>query len=334
MKIVVRAPNWIGDSVLSLPCLESLSKNFPTAQIWISAKEWVKDLFISCDFIEGVIPLPDQNDFIGLRNSAKKIKGFHFDIGLLLPNSFSSALVFYLAKIPQRWGYQSDGRGLLLTKGVALKNQDNFIHQVHYYLDLIKGLGFQTNPPEINLPISEEEKKKAKECLQALNVDFKKPLIVFNPGAAYGPSKRWPAQKYAELALLFQERKEAIVLIIGSSDEVDVAEFISSLLTKKPLNLAGKTNLRLLAGLISYASLYVSNDSGTMHIANALKIPVVALFGPTVPRQTGPFQQPATVIKKEVPCGPCNYRECPFDHRCMTKIYPEEVYEAGQKFLG
>lgn len=319
--------------MLSLPCLESLSKNFPTAQIWILAKEWVKDIFITCDFVDGIIPLPDQNDFKILRNSAKKIKDSHFDVGFLLPNSFSSALLFYLAKIPQRWGYQSDGRGILLTKRVVLKNRENIPHQVHYYLGLIKGLGLQTNPPEIKLPITEEENNRAREFLRDLNVDFKKPLIVFNPGAAYGPSKRWPAQKYAELALLFQERKEATVLIIGSSDEVEVAESISSFLAKKPLNLAGKTNLRLLAGLLSHVSLFVSNDSGALHIANALKIPVVALFGPTAPRQTGPFQQPATIIKKEVPCWPCRYRECPFDHRCMMKIEPEEVYEAGQKFL-
>lgn len=334
MKIVVRAPNWIGDSILALPCLESLSKNFPAAQIWISAKEWVKDLFISCSFVEGIIPLPDPNNFKGIRNSVKKIKGSHFDIGLLLPNSFSSAFLFYLAKIPQRWGYQSDGRAILLTKGVALKSQENNLHQVYYYLGLIQGLGLQAKPQEIKLPLIQEDRKRAYELLRTLNVDFKKPLIVLHPGAAYGPSKRWPVQRYAELAFLLQERKEASIVIIGSSAEVEEAESISSLLAKKPLNLAGKTDLRLLAGLLSHASLFVSNDSGPMHIANALKTPVVALFGPTIPGQTGPFQQPATVIKKDVPCWPCSYRICPFNHGCMMKIDPEEVYEAGQKFLG
>lgn len=334
MKIVVRAPNWIGDSILSLPCLESLYKNFPKAQIWIAAKEWVKDLFISHAFIEGVILLPDQADFRSLRNAAKEIKEFHFDIGLLLPNSFSSALLFYLAKIPQRWGYQRDGRRFFLTKGVALKNQENPCHQVHYYLDLIEGLGLQTHPPELKIYVTQEEKKRAEDILKALNVDFNKPLIIFNPGAAYGQSKRWPAQKFAELALLFQERKQATVILIGSADEHEVAESISSFMTKKPLNLVGKTDLRLLAGLLHHASLFVSNDTGPMHLANALRIPVVALFGPTLPSQTCPFQQPATIIKKEVACWPCSYRECPFDHRCMMKIEPTEVYEASQKFLG
>lgn len=332
MKIIVRAPNWIGDSILAFPSLESLSKNFLESQIWIAAKKWVKDLFVSCDFIDGIIPLPDHNGLKSLSKAAI-IREHNFDIGILLPNSFSSALLFYLAKIPQRWGYQRDGRWLLLTKGVAVRNQEVPSHQLHYYLALIEGLGLQCHSPQLRFPLSEEEKKWAADYLQALNVDLKKPLVILNPGATYGPAKRWPAQRYAHLALLFQEQKEASVIIIGSAKETDLAESISSSLTKKPLNLAGKTDLRLLAGLISHASLFVSNDSGPMHIANALKIPVIALFGPTLPSQTGPFQQPSTIIKKGVPCWPCHYRQCPFDHGCMRKIEPEEVYEASQKYL-
>lgn len=334
MKIIVRAPNWIGDSVLSFPCLESLSKNFPQSQIWVAAKEWVKDLFACCEHIKGIIPLPVQNDLNRLRNTAKKIREHNFDTGLLLPNSFSSALLFYLAKIPQRWGYHREGRGILLTKGVTVMNQEEPLHQIHYYLGLIEGVGLQSYPPQLRLSIPQEDKKRAQDFLHALNVDLKKPIIILNPGAAYGPSKRWPAQSYAQLALFFQERNATSVLIIGSAEEADLAESISSLLRKKPLNLAGKTNLRLLAGLLSHASLFVSNDTGPMHIANALKIPVIALFGPTLPGQTGPFQQPSTIIQKEVPCWPCHYRQCPFDHGCMKKIEPEEVYGESAKYLG
>jgi len=333
MKILVRAPNWIGDSTLALPSLESLSKNFLDAKIWIIAKKWVKELFVACNFIDGIIPLPDQTDLKSLRHTAIKIREHHFDIGLLLPNSFSSALLFYLAKIPQRWGYQKDGRWILLTKGVVVRNQEEPPHLVHYYLGLIEGLGLQFHPPQLRYSIPEGEKLRAEEYLRALNVDLKKPLVILNPGAAYGPAKRWPAQSYSDLALLFQERKGASVLIIGSAREADLADSISAPLAGKPVNLAGKTDLRLLASLISHASLFVSNDSGPMHIANALKIPVIALFGPTLPRQTGPFQQPSTIIKKEVTCWPCYYRQCPFDHRCMRKIEPEEVYQASRKYL-
>jgi len=333
MKIVVRAPNWIGDSILAVPATYSLSKNFPHAQIWMAAKEWAKDLFTSHDFIKGVIPLPEANDLKSLRDSVQKIKKFHFDIGVLLTNSFSSALLFYLAKIPERWGYSRDGRGLLLTRGIALKKQEDCSHQVNYYLDLISGLGLKTSPPKICFPLTQEEKEQAKEMLLSLNIDLRRPLIILNPGASYGAAKRWHPEKYAELAILLQERKKADILITGSTDEAELAESMTSFMTKKPLDLTGKTSLRLFAGLISHTDLFITNDSGPMHIANALKIPVIAIFGPTDPSLTGPFQEPAAVIKKDVPCWPCSYRECPFDHRCMINIDPEEVFEACQKFL-
>jgi len=333
MKIIVRAPNWIGDSILAVPAAYSLSRNFPQAQIWIAAKEWVKDLFSSHDFIKGIFPLPDADGFRNLKDSIQKIKSFNFDIGVLLTNSFSSAFLFYLSKIPERWGYSTDGRRVLLTRRVALKKGEDSSHQLNYYLDLISGLGLKTSPPKISLPVTQEEKGKAKEMLLSLNVDLKKPLIILNPGASYGPSKRWHAENYAKLAILLQDRKKAEILITGSKDEAELVESIASFMTKKPLNLAGQTSLRELAGLISNADLFITNDSGPMHIANALKIPVIAIFGPTNPNSTGPFQQPAAVIKKDVPCWPCSYRECPFDHRCMISIDPEEVFEACQKFL-
>ncbi len=333
MKIVVRAPNWIGDAILSLPALESLRKNFPQAQIWIAAREWVKDLFTSYPFIKGVIPLSNLDSLKGVRSAAKNLKESNFDTGILLTNSFSSAFLFYLAKIPERWGYTRDGRGILLTRSVTPKGREELSHQLNYYLELISGLGLKAYPSEIYLPLPQEEKTSAKEMLLSLNIDLKRPLVVLNPGASYGPAKRWPASRFAEVARLFQQRKNAEILIIGSSDESELAESIVSSMTKKPLSLAGKTNLRLLAGLISHAAVFVTNDSGPMHLANALKTPVTAIFGPTDPRLTGPFQEPAMVIKKDVLCWPCSYRECPFDHGCMMKIEPEEVFNASQKFL-
>lgn len=334
MKIVVRAPNWIGDSILAMPSIESLSRNYPDAQIWIATKKWVQDLFLSRDFIKSVIPLAETNN--GLKNlntSAQRIKKHNFDIGVLLTNSFVSALLFYLAKIPQRWGYSMDGRRFLLTKGIAQKKEINSFHQVNYYLNLISSLGLKTYPPQLSLPLTQEERQKAKEMLHSLNIDLKQPLIILHPGASYGPAKRWPVAKYAELASLLQERKRANILIIGSSEEAELTESIASTMTKKPFNLAGNTSLRLLTGLISHAHLFITNDSGPMHMANAMKIPVVAIFGPTDPKITGPFQDPAKVLKKDVPCWPCRYRECPFDHRCMMNIHPDEALQACLQYL-
>ena len=333
MKIVVRVPNWIGDSILSIPAIISLRENFLDAKIWIAAQEWVKDLFVAFDFIEGIIALPPINDLKSMKISSLKLKDYQFDTGLLLTNSFSSALLFLLARIPQRWGYARDGRRILLTKGVPLKGQECLQHQVQYYIDLISDLGLKTLSPTLRLPMTSEERKEAKNRLASLGVNFKKPLILLNPGAYYGSAKRWPASRYAELAVMLQDKIRAELLIIGSSDETTLAESIASSLGKKPFVLTGKTTLRQLVSLISYASLFVTNDSGPMHIANALSVPVVAIFGPTNPLITGPFQDPAIVIKKEVSCWPCAYRECPFDHRCMIKIESEEVYQACQSLL-
>lgn len=334
MKIVVRAPNWIGDVVLSFPALENLRRNLPQAQIWIAAREEVQDLYPSFDFVKGIMPLSGINNLKNLREASKKIKEYDFDIGLLLTNSFSSALLFFLAKIPQRWGYSRDNRGFLLTKGVPFKNQDEpASHQVNYYLNLISGLGFQTSDPELVLPPSPKEKEWVKNKLSALGYDPKKPLVILNPGAYYGPAKRWPASRFADLASMLQEKNMAQILIVGSAEEVEMAESIASSMTKRPINMTGKTTLRQLAELISLADLFITNDSGPMHITNALRVPLVAIFGPTDPRVTGPFHQPAAVIKKEVLCWPCSYRKCPFDHRCMTEIETEEIFTASQNFL-
>lgn len=333
MKIVVRTPNWIGDSVLSLPVIHDLKRSLSETQIWIATHERVQDLFSSLDFIEGIISIKDSNDLRSLRKGAQKLKEHHFDIGLLLTNSFSSALLFFLAKIPQRWGYALDGRRILLTKSTPIKNEGKIFHQVQFYQNLLSGLGIKTHPPEFNLHVNEEDKRQVKNIFTAQKIDMNKLLILINPGAFYGPAKRWPASNYAKAASLLQERYDAEVLIIGSPDERELAETVASSMKKQPHILTGKTTLRQLAALISYAALLVTNDSGPMHIANALRTPVVALFGPTDPKITGPYQKPSVVLKKNAPCWPCTYRECPYDHRCLVKIEPEEVYQACQNIL-
>lgn len=334
MKIVVRTPNWIGDAILALPAIESLKKNFPQAEIWLAANDWVRDLFVSDGAPPNIIPLGRLNHLKNLRTTAEKIKESGFDIGLLMTNSFASALLFYLAGIPQRWGYRRDGRGLLLSKGVLWKEPLVASHHVHYYLGLLESLGLQTVSPEIRLSLTAEETAQARKELAALDIDLKKPLVILNPGAAYGPAKRWPSARFAELAGMLQSRKNVEILITGSPEETALAESIAAALPARPKSLAGKTSLRRLLGVISQSALFVTNDSGPMHMANALRVPVVAIFGPTDPKITGPFHQPSTVLKKDVPCWPCLYRSCPYDHRCMTHISPEEVFQACAAFLG
>ena len=333
MKILVRAPNWIGDSVLALPAIRSLSQNLPDAQFWVATKEWVQDIFLSHDFIKGTVPLLSGDNFKSLKKSAKEIKALRFDAGILFTNSFASAFLFYLAHIPERWGYSTDGRGIFMTKKISTKRPDNSFHQAAYYKELVSGLGFKVGLRSLFLPLTKEEQKKARDQLVSLGAELNRPLVILNPGASYGPAKRWPAERFAQLGNFLQEQNKATVLITGSRDENELAASISSRMTQRPIDLMGQTSLRMLAGLVSQSSLFVTNDSGPMHMANALKIPVVAVFGPTDPSVTGPYQEPAVVIKKDVPCWPCSYRECPFDHRCMRQISAEEVYKACQGFL-
>ncbi|MFQ5722791.1 MAG: glycosyltransferase family 9 protein, partial [Candidatus Aminicenantales bacterium] len=182
MKIVIRAPNWIGDSVLAFPCLESLHHNFSQAEIWIAARKWVKDVFTGHNLVSGIIQLPEKVDINSLIAAAKKLQQNRFDFGLLLTNSFSSALLFYLARIPQRWGYYTDGRRFLLTKGIVVQNKPHPYHQVYYYLNLLEGLGLEILPPKLRFYLSAKEKQQAKDLLSQLNIDSHSPLIIFHPG--------------------------------------------------------------------------------------------------------------------------------------------------------
>jgi len=333
MKFLVRMPNWIGDAVLARPALESLRRNYPKAGIWLLAADWVKDLFQGNGLLAGILPLGQARGPRALARRARELKAQGFDVGLLLTNSFASALLFSLARIPQRWGYRRDGRGLLLTQGIPVPEFGPPKHQVHYYLDLLKGLGLKVAAPELRTSLPEEDKHAAGQSLRALGLNLKRPLVILNPGAAYGPAKRWPAERFAALGALLQQKKKAEILITGSPAEEKLAADIASRLPRRPAVLAGQTSLRQLLGFIGQAQLFVTNDTGPMHLANILSVPVVALFGPTDPAVTGPFHPPAIVMKKEAACWPCFYRACPYDHRCLTDIQTEEVWAEAQKFL-
>jgi len=333
MKIIVRAPNWIGDAIMSLPVISDLHQNFPKAEIWIAATGWVKDLYLGYDYIKDIVSVPAKQGARDLKLTAERIKEQNFDIGLLLTNSYVSARLFHMARIPERWGYNRDGRYFLLTKKIPAHKIDGKRHHVHYYLDLISRLGLKVNKPKLRLPLKKSELHNAKILLRSAGIALDNPIVMLNPGAFYGEAKQWPPSRFAVLAQMLHEKTNADIAIVGSPDERSLAEEISSQLHRKPALLTGKTSLRQLASIIQLASLFVSNDSGPMHLANALKTPVVAIFGPTDPRITGPFQAPSAIVRKEAPCWPCLYRKCPYDHRCMLSIQPNDVFEACRKFL-
>ncbi len=318
---------------MTLPAFDSFHQNFPDSNIWIAASGWVKDLFLSLDYIEGTIPVPDSVSLKNLLSAAAAIKKHNFDTGLLFTNSFSSAFLFFAAQIPNRWGYAKDGRKFLLTRTPSAIENKSKTHHVYYYLNLLEGLGLNTLTPELNFPVPANVVLEAKRLLQAHGVNMDHPIIVFNPGAAYGSSKQWPASLFAQLGSMLQKALRAEIVIVGAKSELAVGKSVAEKMPNKPRILIGQTTLMELAGILKTATLVISNDSGPMHLANAVHTPVIALFGPTNPQVTGPLQQPSVVLKKEVPCWPCKYRKCPIDHRCMLEITPEEVFNTCLEML-
>lgn len=335
MKIVVRVPNWIGDAIFALPTLDSLRAAFPGAEVWLAGAAWTADLMSGSAFEGRIIDVAGRGGIAGARAAARALAGRRFDLGVLLTNSFGSALVFAMAKIPQRWGYRGDGRSLLLTRGVKRAPPGADLHMVRFYLRLLKGLGLPALPPEIRLSVTEAERESARAALEAGGADPGRPLAVLNPGAAYGPAKRWPAGRFAELARLLQDRRGVDIAVTGTAADAGAAVEIASGLTRKPVDLTGRTSLRGLLGVLSRAAVVVTNDTGPMHMANALRVPVVGVFGPTEPAATAPFHPPSAVVRKEgIACWPCLYRECPYDHRCMTAVSAKDVFAAAGELLG
>jgi heptosyltransferase-2 len=330
MKIIVRSPNWVGDCVLAIPALKSLRRAFPRAEIRVAAKAGTGDLFTVTGLADGIVELPEENGWQGLRRAIPKVREGAFDAGLLLTNSFGSAVLFRLGGVPERWGYAADGRSLLLTKTVPRPRPAAPRHHVHYYLDLLAGLGLETLPPELRIVLPAKDLEEAGERLKRLGVDPARPLVTLCPGASYGPAKRWPAGSFAAAATLVQERHGAEVLIVGSASETDIAEAVRQPMKRQPHILTGSTTLRQLMGVIARSTLVMANDSGPMHLANALGVPVVGVFGPTNPAVTGPFAPPSRVVKADVPCWPCTYRQCPLDHRCLALVAPAEVAAAAE----
>ncbi|MFO7866390.1 MAG: lipopolysaccharide heptosyltransferase II [Candidatus Aminicenantes bacterium] len=332
MKLLVHAPNWVGDAVLSLPALSSLAFGLPGKKIWVAARPWALEVFAGEDFIAGSISLPETLSARSLRRTADDIRKHKFDTGLMLTNSFGSALLFALAGIPARWGYARNGRRAFLTRSVPFPSPVLRRHQLEFYRELIAHLGFPLQAPHLHMTVFPEEKKRAKEILSRRGINLEKPVVVLNPGAYYGPAKRWPSEYYARLSELLNQDKAQIV-VTGSDAERPLAEAIREKMTRPPFIFTGETDIRLLAGILSLADLCVTNDSGPMHMANALKTPVIGLFGPTNPEVTRPFQPPSSFVQKKPVCWPCSYRECPFDHRCMKAVTPEEVFHLCREYL-
>jgi heptosyltransferase-2 len=335
-KILVRSTNWIGDAVMTSPALRTIRHNFPKAQINLLARPWVADLFAACPHLDHIHLYDKQEEHQGWQGKlrlAAALRAEQYDAAILLQNAFEAALLAYAARIPVRAGYNSDGRGLLLTDSVRRCPEIKKRHQVHYYQAMLAGLGLRRCADALELFLAPKAVQEAAVLLSQAGQAENEPLIGLNPGAAYGPAKCWPKEKYAALANTLTARGYRIA-VFGTRADQQAAAKIAAGAGRHVLDLTGKTNLAQAMACIARCHVFITNDSGLMHVAAALRIPIVAIFGSTDPVATGPFCEHAVIVRKAMPCSPCLQPRCPQGHfQCMKQISVAEVEQAVVQYL-
>ena len=362
-RILVRGVNWLGDAVMTTPALERLRERFPNAHITLLTHEKLAALWQHHPSLNAMITFSSgENPW----SVAQRLRAENFQAALVLPNSPRSALEVWLARIPQRIGYARPWRNWLLTHPVAVQPDHKQMrkrslseinrlvrspaneahgpprttHHIHGYLHLAAALGANSEPLPPRLEVTPEEMRQADDAFlsdwraKVQNTAPGKPLILLglNPGAEYGPAKRWPAESFAAVAReVSRKMPNCLWLAFGGAGDRPLCGDIARLAGDRVLNLAGKTSLRELMALLKLCRVVLSNDSGPMHVAAALGTPVVVPFGSTSPELTGPGlpgDPRHQLLKSAAPCSPCFRRTCPIDFRCMTGIAPERVVEA------
>jgi heptosyltransferase-2 len=315
-RILIRATNWLGDAVMSLPALRAVRARYPQAHIAVLARPWVADLYAREPFANEV-----------LREGAR-LGGF--DAAILLPNSFRSAWQVWRARIPRRIGYNRDRRGLLLTDPIPPPDRnDTPPHESFYYLELLRRARIIDRLPEpapILLEGIGEARRAGESLLAALAVST--PVVGVSPGAQNSRAKQWPADRFTAAAAAVAAARGWTVVLFGSEAERPLCVGIASELRRRGipvLSVAGETTLRQFVDLAAACRVFLTNDSGAMHVASALGVPTVAVFGPTEWYATAPSGPISQIVREPVECSPCMLRDCPIDHRCMLRVAPETV---------
>jgi heptosyltransferase II len=328
VKILVRGTNWVGDAVMQIPALRQLRAVFTDAHITLCTRDWAKGIFADADFIDEILPIKTSESVF---SQSKKLREREFDLAVLFTNSFQTALVAKFGKIKTRFGYANEGRSVLLTNSIAKPSWKNERHEIFYYLNLISevekhyfGIVSEQNT-RFDLQVSDERKMFARKFLSENGVDLSKPIIAFCPGSTNSRAKRWQTESYAKLNNKIQRELNANVVLIGDKSELDVSLEVVEKSEFKPKLLTGKTSLAEATAILSVCDLLVSNDTGPSHISAALGTKTVVIFGPTNPKTTHPIG--AEIVRKDVDCSPCMLRDCPIDHRCMTQISADEIFE-------
>ena len=326
-RILIRGVNWIGDTIITLPAIEGIRKVFPEARFAVLTRPNLSPIFKHCSFVDEIISYPEER---GIDLILKEITLVHdisqkkFDLAVILPRSFRSALIPYLARIPFRIGYNTCQRGAFLTHRLEEVEEVLTCHQVEYYYHIARLLGVTQRWETPEWLLDREDHDWANSFLNNEGIDENHLLIGINPGSTYGSAKCWFAERYLELAHRLTRNANAKIILIGGEDNGWLIDHIAANLDGQIIKAVGKDLLRL-AALVKRCHLFISNDTGPMHIAAAVGTPVVAIFGSTNPVTTSPLGEGHCIVRKEVDCSPCLERECSGDHRCMGLITVDEV---------
>jgi heptosyltransferase-2 len=338
-RVVVRGTTWVGDSVMTVPALRALRRVLPDADITLAIRPGAKGIFSEADFIDDVL-VYDRKGALSVIPQIREWRRRKFDLAVLFQNAFEAALIPFVAGVPLRLGYATESRQALLTHPLALPDWRSSRHEVFYYLYLVTALEqmlYGTSSiceadPDASIEISEVRKVEAVELLRAHGVREGEMVVAICPGSINSRAKRWPAEAYAALAdRLIEARRQ--VLLIGSKDETDVSHEVTNRMRHRPVVLTGKTSLDQITAVLAAVDLIVTNDTGPAHIGAALGRPTIVIFGPTNPLTTRPFSPTAEILRHPPDCAPCMLRDCPIDHRCMTAITVDEVFEHSHALL-
>lgn len=335
-NILIRGTNWIGDAVMTLPAIAAVRNTFPRAKITILVKPWVTDIFRLCPDIDEIMLFQSPGPHEGLAGKwgiARDIRKKQFDAAILLQNAIEAAIIAFLAGIPVRAGYSSDGRGFLLTHAVRRTKALLKRHQTDYYLEMVKALGCQPAGREAVLTLGKDEEHLAGELLAGYGIQDSRLLVGMAPGATYGPAKKWFPERFSSVADRLADGFSAQIILFGSSEDNDTAATVQARAKYPMFDLTGKTSLKEAMAMMARCRLFISTDSGLMHVAAALGVPTIAIFGSTNPATTSPPGQHNIIIHKNVACSPCLKTDCPTDFRCMDLIGVDDVYEAAVRML-
>ena len=338
-RVVVRAPNWVGDAAMCVPALRALRQLLPEARIALVSRPGTSDIFLDAACADEVLGYQRH----GMFSTWKQVgewKQHRFDLAVLFQNAFEAAAIAFMARVPVRVGYDTERRGLLMTHPIASPVWKDERHEVFYYLNIVAELeraltgtsSVEAIEPDFALSVAETRKQEARELLRRHGIDKGAPLVLLCPGSVNSRAKRWPSERYAALSDQFIQSGAAVALI-GSPAEKDVSESVSAQARHRPVMLTGETSVAEVTALISVADLLVTNDTGPAHLGPAVGTPTVVIFGPTNPVTTRPFGPLGLVIRYPPDCAPCMLRDCPIDHRCMTAITPAEVFEKASALM-